>query len=279
MRHDLTMPRPDRARTFGQDHYLTICGQRIRVNVSAGAGVPLAMCNGIGAALEVLDPLVDWIEPDIPVVRFDVPGTGESPNSRLPYGFGYLAWLLARVLDELGIGRTDILGLSWGGALAQQFAASNPHRCRRVVLVSTTTGMTMIPARPRVLWKMATPRRFVDPSYAADIAADIYGGSARIEPQIVTELFRRQPRAGSARGYVHQLLALAGWTSLRALWAIRQPTLILAGEDDPILPVVNARILHALLRHSNLHVHSGGHVDVLTDAARFGPLISEFLLS
>jgi poly(3-hydroxyalkanoate) depolymerase len=276
---NLTMLQPERPRTFGEDNYLTIRGQRIRVNVSAGVGVPLVMCNGIGAALEVLDPLVDWIEPDIPVVRFDVPGTGESPNSRSPYGFGYLAWLLERVLDELGIGRADILGLSWGGALAQQFAASNRHRCRRVVLVSTTTGMTMVPARPRVWWKMATPRRFVDPLYAAEIAADIYGGSARSNPQIVAELFGRQPRAGSARGYVHQVLALAGWTSLRALWAIKQPTLILAGQDDPILPVINARIVHALLPHSILHIHRGGHVDVLTDAPRFGPLISEFLTS
>src|SRR3984885_12469077 len=101
---NLTMLRPDRPRTFGEDKSLTISGQRIRVNVSAGVGVPFVMCNGIGAALEVLDPLVDWIEPDIPVVRFDVPGTGESPNTRLHYGFGYLAWLLERVLDELGIG-------------------------------------------------------------------------------------------------------------------------------------------------------------------------------
>ena len=86
-----------------------VLGQRIRVEVRPGKGVPLVLCNGIGAGLEVLDPLVDRL-PDIPIVRFDVPGTGGSPNSPLPYGFPYLACVLGRVLTKLRIDRADILG-------------------------------------------------------------------------------------------------------------------------------------------------------------------------
>jgi pimeloyl-ACP methyl ester carboxylesterase len=69
-------------------------GQRIRVNVRWGTGVPLVLCNGIGASLEVLDPLVEQLDSDTTVVRFDVPGTGGSPTSLAPYGFPYLAWVL-----------------------------------------------------------------------------------------------------------------------------------------------------------------------------------------
>jgi poly(3-hydroxyalkanoate) depolymerase len=261
------------------DHVVTVFGQWIRVNVRPGQGVPLVLCNGIGAGLEVLAPLVGGLDLDIPVVRFDVPGTGESPHSPLPYGFPLLAWLLGRVLDRLGIGRVDLLGLSWGGALAQQFAFQNPRRCRRLVLVSTATGVLMVPAHPRVLAKMATPRRFRDPEYTADIAAAIYGGTVRTDPELVAELFHRQAHAGSRRGYLFQLLAGSVWTSLPALWAIRQPTLIIAGTDDPIIPVVNARIMHRMLPHSTLHLYQGGHVDVVTDAATFGPVISKFLRS
>ena len=94
---------------------IKVLGQRIRVEVRPGTGVPLLLCNGIGAGLEVLSPLVDQLDPAIPVIRFDVPGTGGSPNSPLPYGFPYLAWLLGRVLSELGVDRVDVLGLSWGG--------------------------------------------------------------------------------------------------------------------------------------------------------------------
>lgn len=259
------------------DHIISVFGQRIRVRIRPGQGVPLVLCNGIGAGLEVLAPLVERLDLDIPVVCFDVPGTGESPNSALPYGFPYLAWLLDRVLDKLGIDRVDLLGLSWGGAVAQQFALQNPRRCRRLVLVSTATGVLMVPAHPRVLVKMATPRRFRDPEYAAEIAASIYGGTARTDPEPVAELFHRQVHAGSWRGYLYQLLAGSMWTSLPALWAIRQSTLIIAGTDDPIIPVANARVMHRMLPHSALHLHPGGHVDVVIDAAVFGPVISGFL--
>ena len=62
--------------------------------------MPLVLCNGIGASLEVLDPLVEQLNPDTTVVRFDVPGTGGSPNSPLPYGFPYLAAVLGRLLAK-----------------------------------------------------------------------------------------------------------------------------------------------------------------------------------
>lgn len=105
-----------------------VLGQQIRVKVRAGTGVPLVLCNGIGASLEVLDPFVEKLNPHTTVVRFDVPGTGGSPNSPLPYGFPYLALVVRALLRKLDIGgQVDILGVSWGGALAQQFAFQNPR--------------------------------------------------------------------------------------------------------------------------------------------------------
>jgi poly(3-hydroxyalkanoate) depolymerase len=265
------------ASTIGEGRYITAGGQRIRVNVRHGTGVPLVLCNGIGASLEVLDPLVEQLDPELTVVRFDVPGTGGSPTSLAPYGFPYLAWVLGRVLSKLGIGVVDVLGLSWGGALAQQFAFQNPRRCRRLVLVATGTGAMMVPAHPRVLAKMLTPRRFSDPDYAASIAGDLYGGTVRAHGEDVARLFVRQLHAGSKIGYLHQLLAGMVWTSLFALPAVRQETLIVAGTDDPIIPVVNARIMNALLPHSRLHLHSGGHIDLVHNAAELAPVIESFL--
>jgi poly(3-hydroxyalkanoate) depolymerase len=260
---------------IGEQCYVNAGGQRIRVNVRPGTGVPLVLCNGIGASLEVLDPLVEQL--DCPVVRFDVPGAGGSPTSIAPYGFPYLAWVLGRVLSKLGMGVVDVLGLSWGGALAQQFAFQNPRRCRRLVLVATGTGALMVPAHPRVLAKMLTPRRFADPDYAASIAGELYGGTVRAHGEDVARLFVRQLHAGSKIGYLHQLLAGAVWTSLFALPAVRQETLIVAGTDDPIIPVINGRIMHALLPHSRLYLHPGGHIDLVHNAAELAPVIAKFL--
>ncbi len=255
--------------------YVAAGGQRIRVEVRDGTGVPLVLCNGIGAGLEVLDPFVARLDPDATVIRFDVPGTGGSPVSALPYGFPYLAWVLGRVLTRLGYGAVDVLGISWGGALAQQFAFQNPRRCRRLVLVATGTGVLMVPGHPRVLTKMLTPRRLRDPRYAASVAGELYGGTARTNGDDVAGVLGSQ--AGSKIGYVHQLLAGSVWTSLFALPLIRQPTLVVAGTDDPIVPIVNAHILARLIPHADLHRHPGGHVDLVTNAAVLAPVITQFL--
>lgn len=253
-------------------------GQQIRVNIRMGVGVPLVLCNGIGASLEVLDPLVDRLDPDTTVVRFDVPGTGGSPDSPLPYGFPYLAAVLGRVLNKTGFdGRAvDILGLSWGGALAQQFAFQNPRRCRRLILAATGTGVVMVPGRPSVLVKMLSARRFADPDYAASIAGDLYGGAARTDPSMLKRVFDQQLMAGSRVGYLHQLLAGSVWTSVFALPLIRQDTLIVAGLDDPVVPVANAKLMARLLPHATVHLHPGGHVDLVTNAAELAPVIESF---
>ncbi|WP_418057722.1 poly(3-hydroxyalkanoate) depolymerase [Pimelobacter simplex] len=258
---------------------LTVLGHDIRVAVRPGTepGPPLLLCNGIGASLDLLQPFVDELDPRVGVVRFDVPGVGGSPNPRLPYNFALLAHGIGRMMTQLGFAEYDVLGISWGGGLAQQIAFQQPRRCRRLVLVSTATGSLMVPASPRVLRKMVTPQRYRDAEYAVQVAAELYGGQMRDRPDDVRRLMHDQSRVGSRRGYVLQLLAGAGWSSLPALPFIRQPTLILAGDDDPIIPLVNARIMRTLLPDARLHVYADGHLGLVTSAATLAPVVAEFL--
>jgi poly(3-hydroxyalkanoate) depolymerase len=256
---------------------MTVCGQQVRVAVRAGTGRPLVLCNGIGASLDLLQPFVDALDTDIPVVRFDVPGVGGSPAPAIPYTFPGLAWFLGQLLDALDYSAVDVLGISWGGGLAQQFAVQNPRRCRRLVLVSTATGSLMVPAHPRLLRTMLTPRRYRDADYAVSIAADLYGGRLRDDPTLAGPLLHDQSRVGSRRGYLLQLLAGLGWTSLPFLPLVRQSTLILAGDDDPIIPLVNARLMNRLLPNAVLHVFHDGHLGLVTCAPELGPVVARFL--
>ena len=258
-----------------------VLGHDVRVAVRPGTapGPPLVICNGIGASLDLLQPFIDQLDPRIEVVRFDVPGVGGSPPPKIPYNFALLACLVGALVERLGHDRFDVLGISWGGGLAQQVAFQYPRRCRRLVLVSTGTGMLMVPAHPRVLSKMLTPRRYRDPVYAKSIAPTLYGGQMRRQPDEVRHVVYEQERLGPRAGYFLQLLAGVGWSSLPVLPLIRQPTLILAGIDDPLIPLINARIMHALLPHSALHVYNDGHLGLITAAAELGPLVSRFLTS
>jgi len=254
--------------------------RRLRIAVRPGTDPgrpPLLLCNGLGASLDLLEPFVDALDPAIEVIRFDPPGVGGSPVPPLPYPFIALARLAGRLLDTLGYGRFDVLGVSWGGGLAQQLAFQNPRRCRRLVLVATATGSLMVPASPRTLLRMATPRRYWDAGYARSIAGHIYGGTLRSRPELVQQLILDFERPSSGRGYLYQLAAGAGWTSLPFLPLIRQPTLILAGDDDPIIPLVNARVMAWLLPAARLHVYPDGHLGLLTMKDELAKLVSEFV--
>ena len=121
---------------------------------------------------------------------------------------------------------------------------SRPGRVRRLVLVATAPGALMVPGHARVLLRMFTPCRHRDPGHAARITAELYAGSARKNPVVARDLLYSTSRLGPSRGYYYQLISSAGWTSLPQLPRLRSPTLIPASDDDPIIPLVNARIMH-----------------------------------
>lgn len=270
--------------TASRDRLRTVAVRGIpaRVSVRPARGrltdtPPLLLCNGIGASLEALQPLVDALDPDRGVIRFDVPGVGGTPAPPLPYPLAALSSWVTALVARLGHREFDVLGLSWGGSLAQQLAVQSRRRVRRLVLVATGTGTLMVPAHPSVLARMLTPRRHRDPAYAADVAAQIYGGSMRTDPARGADLLHAATRAGPRRGYYYQLAATTGWSSLPFLSLIRQPTLVLGGDDDPIIPVVNAKVLARLIPHARLHVYRGGHLGILTESDELVPVIEHFL--
>ncbi len=273
---------PTQPRAGDQVRNVTVRGITARVSVRPGVGAytdkpPLLLCNGIGVSLEALQPLVDELHPDRGLVRFDVPGVGGSALPPFPYPIAGLASWVTALMAKVGYRSFDVFGLSWGGGLAQQLAVQAPRRVRRVVLVATGTGVLMVPAHPRVLKIMSTPRRHRDPAYAAQVAPEIYGGSMRTNPGLGADLLHGATRSGPKRGYYYQLSAMAGWTSLPFLGLLRQSTLVMGGDDDPIIPVANPKLQAALIPHSQLHIYHGGHLGILTEAGELAPVIDAFL--
>lgn len=272
----------EHARSRDRIRNLTVRGITARVSVRPGVASytdqpPLLLCNGIGVSLEALQPLVDELHPDRGLVRFDVPGVGGSALPPFPYLIAGLASWVTALMAKLGYRRFDVFGLSWGGGLAQQLAVQSRRRVRRVVLVATGTGTLMVPAHPRVLRIMSTPRRHRDPAYAAEVAPQIYGGSMRTDPARGAALLHGATRSGPKRGYYYQLAAMAGWTSLPFLGLLRQPTLVMGGDDDPIIPIANPRMQAALIPHARLHLYHGGHLGILTEADELAPVVDRFL--
>ena len=226
---------------------------------------------GIGGNLDMWRPLGREL-PGRRLIAFDAPGTGHSSIGRVRRMPG-LADLTAQLLDELGYETVDALGYSFGGALAQELAHRHPERVRRLILGATMCGVGGIPGRPDVLFHLSHPLRYRSQTYLRWVSPRIYGGQARRN----TEGEHFSARLGnppSFPGYLSQLYAISWWTSLPWLHRLSMPVLILAGDDDPIIPLVNARILAARIPDSELLVvPGGGHLFLIDQSADvIGPI-------
>ncbi len=234
---------------------------------------PLLFFNGIGANLELALVLGELL-PDRDILTFDVPGVGESPAPLLPYRPWQLARMARKLVDRYGFYNIDVMGVSWGGVMAQQFAIQYRKRVKRLILAATTTGMTMVPGKMASISKMTNPRRYADPAYMLKNFETLYGE----EGGDGAEGFVAALKPPSPRGYLFQMLAFVGWTSLPFMRMLKMPTLVLAGDRDSIVPMANAHILNFALPKSRLHViKDGGHLFLISKADITVPVIQDFL--
>ena len=256
---------------------IDVDGQLLRVGIKEGpeGSIPLLMFNGIGANLELAFPFLEALG-ERGAIIFDVPGVGGSPMPVLPYRPSTLARMSKRLCEILGHNQVDVSGVSWGGGLAQQFAHQYPKIARKLILAATSAGWVMVPGKPEVLSKMASVKRYTDKGYMRSIAPEIYGGDFRTDPNLIND-HASAMRPSSNGGYALQLLAMVGWTSVPWLWRLKQPTLIISGTDDPLIPLKNAHILDTLIPNSQLEVVENGHLFMVTQPEMTADLMNAFL--
>jgi pimeloyl-ACP methyl ester carboxylesterase len=190
----------------------------------------------------------------------------------MPYTPLMMADVAAAVLDHFDVTAADVVGLSWGGLLAQQLALQHGARVNRLVLAATAAGMVMVPP-DLSQWTQGAGPDGIDRGILQrwiTTAADWQQG-------VWDQMKRQHPRIGP--GMMHQSLAFAGWSS--APWLplfLTMPTLILANRHDPIVPMPNADLLHALIPGSRLEtVDSGGHFFLLSEIDTVRARIIAFL--
>ncbi len=264
-----------------EDQILTVDRLKVRVVrklVQNRKSPPLLLFNGIGANSDLLMPLMQDLA-SIECITFDMPGIGQSEATWIPMRFSALSKLSAKILDHFDYGKVDALGVSWGGGLAQEFAKIYANRCRRLILAATSPGVVMVPSKPSVFIKLSTPKRYLDEEYLLEVAQDIYGGVLREHPEKIQEFAEHIKPAKSGRGYMNQLAAIVGWTSIHWLHKLSQETLILAGTDDPLVPLANGKILAARIPNSQLVEINCGHLLLLTQRDVVVPKIQQFLLN
>ena len=256
---------------------LRIHGRRLRVaqwnfDADYADSLPLLVFNGIGMNLELLGPLARAMAPR-PVLCFDMPGIGKSPDPMVPYNAVSMALTSAAILDRLEIPKVDVLGISWGGGIAQQFALQQRARIGKLMLAATSAGMLMAPGSLPALARLADPAEWTMSRAFERNLALLYNGGGTGDPVSLNAATPPSPA-----GFLYQLAALAGWSSVPLLPLLDVPTLILAGDDDQVVPPVNSQFLHALIPGSELRlIHGGGHLFPFSHRSDFLSEVDRFL--
>jgi pimeloyl-ACP methyl ester carboxylesterase len=257
--------------------WVTVAGGKIFVQIT-GDGPPVLLINGIGASHAMWEPMVAGLQ-GLEVIAFDAPGVGRSEPRCLPYSVRALGQQIRELLDKLGRPHVDVVGYSFGGAVAQELARQAPDTVRRLVLAGAACGWGGLPGTPAALAVLSMPLRYYSRSFYEATAGALAGGQAERDPAFIR-------RAGEARlryppslaGYAAQLAAIGRWTSLPWLHTLEHPTLAVHGEDDPVVPPANGMLLANRLPNARFRLQPReGHFLLLDPDSSAIPSVRDFL--
>lgn len=243
-----------------------------------GQGEPLLLIAGVGYGTWLWYKQVPSLSQRFRVIVFDNRGVGKSDKPDSEYTVPLLASDAFELLRALKIERTHILGVSLGGFIAQQLALDHPAVVNRLVLCSTSFGgPNMVLPAGEVLQFMAFGAGKETFRYGLELAFTpeyLAKNSSEIAEFIAPMQRTPQPRYA----YLRQVMAPVGFNSEERLHEITVPVLVLAGEQDRVVPVENSRRLAAKLPNARLITFpDAGHLFFIERAEEANRAIINFL--
>ncbi len=246
--------------------------------------LPIVLVHGTSASLHTWDGWVDALKQRHRVIRIDLPGfglTGPSPDG--DYSLPAYARFMVQVMDRLNLQRVVLAGNSLGGAVAWKTAVDHPSRVVRLVLVDSAgypREAQSIPLGFRIahmpalapLMRNVLPRRLVESS-----VRNVYGDPGKVTPELIDRYFELTLREGNREALSARLQA--GNEAFTAQIAqITQPTLVLWGAQDRLIPPAQAQYFARDIQGSQVQVFEGlGHVPHEEDPARTVAVVQAFL--
>jgi pimeloyl-ACP methyl ester carboxylesterase len=259
--------------TAKSERLVQVGGRKLLVRRS-GTGPPILLLTGIGMSLAAWTPLVRHLH-GFECIEVAMPGSAGFVARHPVLTMPRFAALARGLLDRLDIARADVLGLSFGGLVAQQLAHDAPTRVRGLVLVSTSCGLGGAPSNPAIWWSAMLSG--VWPASGRPGAQRLVRRWSRVLRRELGAGWSTGPRLG---GVTEQIAAASLWSSLLWLPRLTQETLVITGTADALVPAANASILASRMPRAQVHrVHGGGHMCLLDRAAEVGPVVAAFLRS
>lgn len=230
-----------------------------------GSGPRVLFFNGSGATLESSSLLINALAKDLQVLAHDQRGLGRTSIPDGPYTMADYAADGAALLDHVGWDACAVVGISFGGMVAQEFAVTYPERVTRLVLMCTSAGgaagssyplhelARLSPNERAAKGALLTDTRFT-PQWLADHPADAEMVRLRNQQAAI-------PKSPDViRGERLQLMARIGHDVSTRLHQVTAPTFVTAGRYDGIAPVSNSEEIVARIPDATMSVYDGGHM-------------------
>lgn len=246
-----------------------------------GDGEPLALVHGLAYDRHGWGRLPDLLAERFRVVLIDNRGVGESDAPPGPYSVPQLAADVVAVLDDAGIERTNLFGVSLGGYVAQELALAYPERLSRLVLCSAAPGGAAAHPMPaagvEAFGKYPTMER--EAGLRLMVENSLGARGVRELPALADEIFAyRLEHAPSLEAWQAQAAAGATYVNDDRVREISAPTLVLAGGADAVVDPRNAELLASLIPDARaVVVPERGHLLIWEDSERVTELVAEFL--
>ncbi len=245
---------------------LPIDGRRVHAP-STGTGQPLLLLHGFGGSTVMWDAVVPRLAATRRVVAIDLNGFGytERPAAPDAYTIGGQAALVLAVADRLGIRRFDVAGHSYGGGIALWLAAHHPERVRSLILVDNALPAYGVLRRQsfyssRLLIRFAVHTFALSDSRIRHGLREAYADERRVTPELVRAYADRLRIEGAVDAF-HGLVAPNGQAPDEVdLAALSQPTLVVWGSGDKLIPVAEGERRAREIPHATFRTLEGcGH--------------------
>ena len=245
-----------------------------------GQGDPLILIMGLRRNLEWWYRQMPALAQHFQVIAFDNRGAGRSDKPAMEYSIRLFADDTAGLMDALGLPGAHILGYSMGGYIAQELALNYPAKVKNLILASTGCGGDrMVPMSLARLEKF-TANAGLKPAEILRKDMDIYFSDEYVEqfPEKIKEFIEISLRHYQpADAFLRQFDACLRHDTVNRLNRLSVPTLIMTGDDDPLVPPENSHILRELIPGAELFVFPGGrHCIVIEKADPFNEKAIEF---
>lgn len=242
-----------------------------------GEGEPLLMIMGFLSDARMWILQTAAFSPHYRCITFDNRGVGRSSNPPGPYTMEQMAADAIAVLDDAGIDRAHVLGISMGGAIAQHVALKIPERVRSLTLAATWCEPNQWLARISEMGQMAA--EFDREKFARSVLLWLFTPHLIInQPDIVAtieQLILAEPPPPEA--FMNQVAAVRGHDTREQLHQIEAPTLVMVARRDFMVPPELGRVVHESIPGSRLEELDGGHAFSAENVAEFNRVILEFL--